>query len=105
MTPSFALTITCRRPASRAVDDFHVQPERIARAVSTFIGGDAELTLKPRSVRLVVTDLGQTPNPAYWRQRLGEVLDCLHLDVPRVRGEYQLPPLRFVIRETTHPAP
>jgi hypothetical protein len=100
MARSYTLTITCARPRSRAIDDFHVQPERVSRAVATFIGGDAELTLRPRTVRLTVTALDRLPNPAYWRQRLGEVLNCLHLDVPRVRGDYQLPPLRFDIRET-----
>ncbi len=100
MASSYTLTIACRRPRSRAVDDFHVQPDRVARTVATFIGEDAELTLTPRTIRLTVTGLGQMPNPKYWQQRLGEVLDCLRLDVPRTRGEYQLPPLRFDIRET-----
>ena len=102
--PRFTLTITCRRPSSRAVDDFHIQPERIARTVATFVGGDAELTLTARTARLNVSDLTQLPNPKYWQQRMGEILHCLWLDVPRVRGDYQLPsPVRFDIREAEHP--
>jgi hypothetical protein len=100
MGRSYTLTITCMRPRSRAIDDFHVQPERVARAVAAFIGEEAELLLRPRTVRLTVTGLDHLPNPKYWRQRLGEVLNCLYLDVPRIRGDYQLPPLRFDIRET-----
>lgn len=99
--PRYTLTITCGRPANRARDDFHVQPERIARALATFIGGDAALTLTPSTAHLNVSDLTQLPNPKYWQQRMGEVLDCLWLDVPRIRGDYQLPPpVRFDIRET-----
>lgn len=100
--PRYTLTITCRRPANRARDDFHVQPERIARVLATFIGSDAELTLTARTARLNVSALAQLPNPKYWQQRMGEVLDCLWMDVPRVRGDYQLPsPVRFDIREMT----
>lgn len=100
--PRYTLTITCGRPTNRAVDDFHTQPERIARTLATFIGGAAELTLTARTARLDVSDLSQLPNPKYWQQRMGEVLDCLWLDVPRIHGDYQLPsPVRFDIRETT----
>lgn len=98
----YTLTITCRRPANRARDDFHVQPKRVAHALATFIGGTAELTLTARTARLNVSDLTQLPNPKYWQQRMGEVLNCLWLEVPRVRGDYLLPsPVRFDIRETT----
>ncbi|MFH9403299.1 hypothetical protein ACH4JS_26640 [Streptomyces sp. NPDC017638] len=99
--PRYTLTITCGRPSTRAVDDFHTQPERISRALATFIGGQAELTLTARTAHLTVAALTQLPNPKYWQQRLGEVLDSLWLDVPRIRGDYQLPsPVRFDIRET-----
>ncbi|MYR84045.1 hypothetical protein GTY41_03575 [Streptomyces sp. SID685] len=100
--PRYTLTITCGRPSNRACDDFHVQPKYIVDAVKTFIGGDAELSLTARTARLTVADLSQLPNPKYWQQRMGEVLHCLWLDVPRIRGDYQLPsPVQFDIRETT----
>ncbi|MCT9105356.1 hypothetical protein [Streptomyces mirabilis] len=100
--PSYTLTITCGRPPNRAVDDFHIQPERIAHAIATFTGGNAELTLTARTARLHVEALAQLPNPRYWQQRMGEVLNCCWLEVPRIRGDYQLPsPVRFDIREMT----
>jgi hypothetical protein len=102
VTRRYTLTITCRRPSNRAVDDFHVQPERVASAVAALIGGKAELILTSRTARLEVAALEQLPNPRYWQQRMGEVLHCLYLEVPRVRGDYQLPsPVRFDIRETS----
>jgi hypothetical protein len=98
----YTLTIACRRPPNRMRDEWNLQPERIARTVAAFVGGDATLTLTPRTARLNATALTQLPNPQYWQQRMGEVLDGLRLDVPRIRGEYQLPgPVRIEIRETT----
>lgn len=104
----YTLTITCGRPRSRACDDFHVQPERVAQTVAAFIGDDAELALTPRTVRLHVTDLGRIPDLDVWRSRMALVLDGLWLEVARVRGELCLPaPARFEIREveTEEPRP
>ncbi|MFD8200018.1 hypothetical protein [Streptomyces sp. NPDC059701] len=62
---------------------------------------DDELTLTPRTARLTAAALDHLPNPAYWRQRMGEVLHGIYLDVPRVKGQFELPPpVRFDIRET-----
>ena len=96
----FTLTITCRRPRSRAVDDFHVQPERVVRTVAALVGTGAEVTLTPRTVRLCVTNLRHVPDLEFWRRRMASLLDGLWLDVPRVRGVCQLPaPARIEIRE------
>ncbi|MCQ9178939.1 hypothetical protein KMT30_07815 [Streptomyces sp. IBSBF 2953] len=85
------------------MDDFHVRPDRVAHAVATFISGDAELTLTPRTARLRVSGLGCLPDLSLWHGRMAQVMDSLYLGVQRgARGECQLPPpVRTEIRETT----
>ncbi|MGW0334301.1 hypothetical protein ACWD0J_20940 [Streptomyces sp. NPDC003011] len=98
----YTLEIACPRPRSRgrAGDDFHVQPQRVERTVATFIGGDAELTLTRRTVRLRVTTHHPIRDVTVWHSRMALIMNGLWLDVPRVRGELQLPaPVRTQIQE------
>lgn len=105
MTRQYAVTITCRRPANRARDDWHVQPERIASTMAIFFGKSAELTLTPRRARLCAPDLQHLPDIPAWEARMAEVMHCLYLDVRRVggtfSGHYELPaPVRVEISVT-----
>lgn len=109
MSRRYAVTITCRRPANRARDDWHVQPERIARTTAIFFGKSAELTLTPRRARLSAPDLAYLPDIKAWEARMAEVMHCLYLDVEWVGGQYsghyELPtPVRVEIGVTA-PAP
>ncbi|MEV6403983.1 hypothetical protein AB0M58_13695 [Streptomyces bobili] len=99
----YTLVITCPRPRSRgrAGNDFHVQPQRVERTVAAFIGDDAEVTLTRRTVRLRVTTRHPIRDVTVWHSRMALIMDGLWLDVPRVRGELQLPsPARTQIEET-----
>ncbi|MDX2658326.1 hypothetical protein PV382_23875 [Streptomyces scabiei] len=95
------LTIQCPRPRNRAVDDFHVRPERVADTVAMFLGPRAELLLTARTVRLCYTSATPLTDIGYWQKQLAFVLDCLYLDVPRdARRELRLPrPVRTELRE------
>lgn len=95
------LTIHCPRPRSRAVDDFHVQPERVANTVAMFLGPRAKLSLTARTVRLCCTSATPLTDISYWQKQLAVVLDCLYLDVPRdARRELRLPrPVRTELCE------
>jgi hypothetical protein len=101
----YTLTITCRRPRNRASDDWFIRPAHVAKTLAIFVGGDAEMTFTPRTVRLRVADLRQLPDVARYHGSMAVVMDCLRLDVHcDARGECQLPsPVRTEIRET-HPA-
>jgi hypothetical protein len=100
----FTLEIVCRWPRSRARDDWHVQPERVARTLAVFIGGDAEMKLTPRTVRLHGTSPHRISDVAYWHLRMALVMHCLRLEVPQVQGDFQLPaPVRTVIHESDRP--
>jgi hypothetical protein len=83
------------------VDDFHVQPERVANTVAMFLGPRAELSLTARTVRLCCTSATPLTDVGYWQKQLAVVLDCLWLDVPRdTRREPRLPrPVRTELRE------
>lgn len=101
----YAVTITCRRPANRAVDDWHVQPERIASTTAIFFGKSVEMTITPRRVRLCAPGLQRLPDIPCWKRRMAEVMNCLYLDVRRVGGDigghYELPaPVRVEISVT-----
>lgn len=96
------LAITCPRPRSRAVDDFHVLPERVADTVAMFLGAGAELTLTARTVRFSITRAHPITDVGYWQKQLAFVLDCLYLDVQRDgRHDFRLPrPVRTELHET-----
>lgn len=96
----WTLTITCPRPANRAVDDFHTRPEKVAKIATEWFGPDAELTLTARTVRLTHTLPRPIENVAEWNERLATVLDCLYLDTHTDSGTYRLPrPVRTEIQE------
>ncbi|NEA52368.1 hypothetical protein [Streptomyces sp. SID10815] len=108
MSRKYAVTITCRRPANRARDDWHVRPDRVAHTVQTFFGESVEMTLSPRKVQLCAPDLAYLPDLASWEARMATVMHCLYLDVPRVggstSGRYELPtPMRVQIKVTDEP--
>jgi hypothetical protein len=96
------LTITCPRPRNRAVDDFHVRPERVANVAAMFLGARAELVLTARTVRFSITREHPITDVGYWQKQLAFALDCLYLDVERDgRRDFRLPrPVRVELRET-----
>ena len=96
------LTITCPRPRNRAVDDFHVRPDRVANTAAMFLGARAELALTARTVRFSITREHPITDIGYWQKQLALVLDCLYLDVQRDgRHDFRLPrPVRVELRET-----
>lgn len=96
------LAITCPRPRNRAVDDFHVQPERMANVAAMFLGAHAELTLTARTVRFSITRAHPITDIGYWQKQLALALHCLYLDVQRDgRHDFRLPrPIRVELRET-----
>lgn len=96
------MTIKCPRPRNRAVDDFHVRPERIANTVAMFLGARADLTLTARTVRFSYTAHTPIVDVGYWQKQLAYVLHCLYLDVPRDgRHDFRLPrPVRTEVCET-----
>lgn len=95
------LTITCPRPLSRAVDDSHVRPDRVANTAAMFLGAGAELHLTARTVRFSITRAQPIADVGYWQKQLALVLDCLHLNVERDgRHDFRLPrPVRVELRE------
>jgi hypothetical protein len=97
----WTLRISCPRPANRACDDWHVQPERVARIARDWFGKDAEITLTARTARLHTQGTGKPPTSlVHWQTRFATALDCLFMKVDRVRGECVLPrPVRTEIRE------
>ncbi|MGW7504434.1 hypothetical protein ACWGIR_23275 [Streptomyces albidoflavus] len=95
-------TFTCPRPRNRAVDDFHLRPDRVTRTVQRLIGPRARLTLDGAFVRLVRTSPSR-PDLARWQEELAIVLDSLHLET-RVEGRYVLPrPVRVELLEEDVP--
>ncbi|MCX4911900.1 DNA adenine methylase [Streptomyces sp. NBC_00878] len=96
------LTIKCPRPRNRAVDDFHVRPERIANTVAMFLGARATLTLTTRTVRFSYAAHTPIGDVGYWQKQLAYVLHCLYLDVPSDgRNDFRLPgPVETQVRET-----
>lgn len=98
----FTLTISCPRPRNRAVDDFHVRPDRVASTIAAFVSGEAEMTLTARTVRLRVAGLRHLPDLLFWHRRMAEIMRSLFLDVPLgPGGRCELPsPARTEIRET-----
>jgi hypothetical protein len=102
-TRAYELTVVCPRPRSTARDDWHVQPRRIASTLAHFFA-DAELTLTPRTVRLVTRWTGQLGDLDERQRRLATVLCCLRLDVPRDhRGDVLPLPVRIEVRESAAP--
>lgn len=96
----WTLTITCPRPTNRAIDDFHVRPEKVAKMAAEWFGPDAELTLTARTVRLTHTSPMPITNVAEWNERLATALHCLWLDTHTEGGAYRLPrPVRTEIHE------
>lgn len=94
------LTITCPRPANRAVDDFHTQPEKVTALAAEWFGPGTELTLTARAVRLVHTLPIPISNVTEWNERLATALSCLYLDTMVEGGGYCLPrPVRTEIQE------
>lgn len=97
---AWVLTIRCPRPASRAIDDFHVQPEKIARIAVDWFGPTAELSLTARTVQLRYSSSTPPRNLEFWNEQLATVLDCLYLSTRDADGRYRLPrPVRTEIRE------
>lgn len=99
---NWQLTIFCPRPRNRAVDNFHVRPERIANTVAMFLGPRASLTLTARTVRFSYTAHTPIRDVGYWQKQLAYVLNCLYLDVPSDGpNDFRLPrPVRTEVRET-----
>lgn len=97
----WTLTIRCPRPANRACDDWHVQPQRVERLARDWFGKNAEITLTTRTARLRLEGTGKPPiHLAHWQSSFATVLDCLFMEIERVRGKCVLPrPLRTEIRE------
>lgn len=100
---AWSLAITCPRPSNRAVDDFHVQPERAARTAAAFLGPSARLNLTPKTVQFHLDGSGDLPDLNQWHERLAIALDNLWLSTRTPEGKYRLPqPARTEIR--THAA-
>lgn len=101
MSVRWQMTIKCPRPRNRAVDDFHVRPERVANTVAMFLGARAKLTLTARTVQFSYTAHTPIDDVAYWQKQLAYVLHCLYLDVPSDgRHDFRLPrPVRTEVCE------
>jgi hypothetical protein len=96
----WTLTITCPRPKNRAVDDFHVRPDKVTRVGVEWFGEGAELTLTARTVRLTQTTDAPVRDLTMWQQKLATVLYCLMLDTHTNGGAYRLPrPVRTEVHE------
>ncbi|UPZ27657.1 hypothetical protein MUK60_07395 [Streptomyces sp. LRE541] len=104
MTESrWTLTIRCPRPANRAADDFHVQPEKVDRLAHEWFGRDAAITLTARTATLQIRGEGQMPGHLidHYRTSFASALSCLFLKIElKGGGGYVLPrPVRTDIRE------
>lgn len=100
--PRWALTIRCPRPANRALDDFHVQPEKVARIAQEWFGQDATITLTARTATFQIQ--GEGPAPVHlidhYRTGFASALDCLFMKVDRIHSRCVLPrPVRIDVRE------
>jgi hypothetical protein len=97
---TWELTVSCPRPRNRALDDFHTQPEKVARIAAQWFGPDATLTLTARRVRLTCTLETPPRDLTTWHDRLATALHCLYLDTHGDDGSYHLPrPARTEVYE------
>lgn len=87
----WTVTISCPRPKSRALDDFHTRPDRVAQTTAVFFAGDAKLALTARTVKLRYSGSNPPGDIANLHERLATLLDCLHLTTRGDDGHYRLP--------------
>jgi len=101
--PRWTVTVTCPRPANRALDDFHLAPARVDGTVRRLLGRHAQLTVTGNQVRLVRSTTAP-PDLIRWQEELALVLSCLYLDTRTRDGLYVLPrPVRTEILEEETP--
>jgi hypothetical protein len=106
------ITLTCPLPPRRCStrqQAWHLEPERLARTVSAFFAGDAELHLTGRTARLTLgTAVGDNIGAYCDRAAvtMASLLSCLYFDTHVGNGRYALPsPVRMEIvqRQQTGP--